>query len=161
MFRKLNSVPKDNFLKVYNRKFPEAIKIDGTALYLIRDVKFIPPYILHSMFKNDILYKKNIFVSIIRTDGPWGIKSGFIEELAQDLKVFEIHLGYMETDKVADVLHKAGIKEKVIFYGTEELVTDKFVWKIFSAIKKLAPSYVEFYRLPASKLHGVATRIEM
>ena len=161
MFRKLNPVAKDNFLKVYNRKFSKSAQIDGTALYLIRDVKFIPPYILHTMFKNGIIYKDNIFVSITRREGPWGIKSGFKNDLAFGLRVFEIHLGYMETEKVADILLKAGIREKVIFYGMEEIVTNRFVWKMFSIIKKLAPSYVEFYRLPVNKLHGVATRVEM
>jgi KUP system potassium uptake protein len=113
------------------------------------------------MFKNGIIYKDNIFVSVIRREGPWGVKYGFKDDLASGLRVFEIHLGYMETEKVADIIKEAEINERVIFYGMEEISTDTFVWKIFSAIKKLAPSYVEFYRLPVNKLHGVATRIEM
>jgi len=35
------------------------------------------------------------------------------------------------------------------------------VWRIFSIIKKLIPNFVQFYKLPARKLHGVITRIEM
>ncbi|MBI5048754.1 MAG: hypothetical protein HZB54_07395, partial [Deltaproteobacteria bacterium] len=48
-----------------------------------------------------------------------------------------------------------------IFYGLEDITTSNFVWKIFSVIKKLTPTFVKFYKLPSNKLHGVITRIEM
>ena len=33
--------------------------------------------------------------------------------------------------------------------------------RVFSAIKKLTPNFVQFHKLPASKLQGVVTRVEM
>ena len=54
-----------------------------------------------------------------------------------------------------------GIKEKVIFYGIEDINTRNPVWKIFSLIKKLTPNFVQFNKLPASRLQGVVTRVEM
>ena len=33
--------------------------------------------------------------------------------------------------------------------------------KAFSVIKKLTPNFVQFNKLPASKLQGVVTRVEM
>jgi len=35
------------------------------------------------------------------------------------------------------------------------------VWRVFSTIKKLTPNFVQFNKLPASKLQGVVTRVEM
>ena len=67
----------------------------------------------------------------------------------------------MEREKVIRIMREAGIEERVIFYGSEEISTNRVIWKIFAVVKKLVPSYVEFYRFPISKLHGVATRIHM
>ena len=48
-----------------------------------------------------------------------------------------------------------------MFYGVEDIETKNFMWKIFALIKKLTPSFVQFYKLPAHKLHGVVMRVEM
>jgi KUP system potassium uptake protein len=67
----------------------------------------------------------------------------------------------MQVIDMTKILRDAGIREKTIFYGLEEIVTDNLVWKLFSAIKRLSPSFVLFYKLPSHKIHGVVTRIEM
>jgi len=54
-----------------------------------------------------------------------------------------------------------GINERVIFYGVEDIVTESPIWKVFAFIKKVSPAFVQFYEMPAHKLHGVITRIEM
>jgi KUP system potassium uptake protein len=43
----------------------------------------------------------------------------------------------------------------------EDIVTTHVIWRIFGAIKRLSPSLVQFYKLPADKIHGVVTRVEM
>ena len=67
----------------------------------------------------------------------------------------------MEMFDVEELLYDAGIGEKVIFYGLEDIETSSIAWKIFSMMKKLNPTFVQFYRLPSHKLHGVVTRVEM
>ncbi|MBF0517710.1 MAG: hypothetical protein HQK97_11455 [Nitrospirae bacterium] len=59
------------------------------------------------------------------------------------------------------ILRANGFDEKAIFYGTEDIVTNNPIWKVFSIIKRLTPPFVQFYKLPADKLRGVVTRIEM
>ncbi|MBI5643881.1 MAG: hypothetical protein HY954_10465, partial [Deltaproteobacteria bacterium] len=59
------------------------------------------------------------------------------------------------------ILKEAGLNEKTIFYGVEEISTSNIVWKVFSLIKKLTPTFLIFYKLPTNKLHGVVTRVEM
>ena len=54
LFARLNPVMKDDFLRVYNCEYPNMNKIDDTAIYLVRDVEYIPPYVMHTMFKNGI-----------------------------------------------------------------------------------------------------------
>ena len=67
----------------------------------------------------------------------------------------------MEVIDVEAVLKEAGLVEKTIFYGVEEITTSNVVWKIFSLIKMLTTTFLIFYKLPTNKLHGVVTRVEM
>ncbi|MBP1749827.1 MAG: Kup system potassium uptake protein [Deltaproteobacteria bacterium] len=161
LYRKIRPLPLDVFLESYNQVYRELNKISGVALYFARDPKFIPPYIVHTMFRNHIIYESNIMVSIKTLDRPFGIRSAFKEKLAEGLEVFEITMGYMEVVEIEKILQQAGINEKVIFYGLEEIATDKPIWKIFSIIKRLTPPFIQFHDLPLNKLHGVVTRVEM
>jgi KUP system potassium uptake protein len=67
----------------------------------------------------------------------------------------------MEVIDIEKLLLKNEIREKVIFYGIEDIVTNNPFWRIFSVIKKLTPNFVQFYKLPSSKLQGNVTRVEM
>jgi KUP system potassium uptake protein len=151
----------DTFLVSYNQLYRELNKIKGTALFFARDTTKIPSYIVHTIFKNNIIYEDNIIVSIVTTDEPFGVEGLFREDLADGLRLFEILMGYMEVVDIEGIFKRAGIAEKGIFYGLEEISTNHFIWKIFSIFKRLAPPFVQFHDLPANKLHGVVTRIEM
>lgn len=161
LFRLMNPVPLDRFLLCYNEVYKELPKIKGTAIYLVRDEKLIPPYVLHTMIKNQIIYEDNIFVSISRMDGPWGVSYGFKQPIAEGLRLFEIKMGYMEMEDIEKIFRVSWIREKVIFYGIEDIYSSNPIWKFFAVMKLLLPSYVKFYNLPASELHGVTTKVNM
>ena len=175
LYRELRPLPLDVFLLSYEQLYRGLNKISGTALFFAKDALAMPPYIVHTMFKNNIIYEDNIIVSIVRRVDPYGV-TGFFRNplepcesgvcpsdvaLAPGLRVFEIQCGYMERIDVEEVLKEAGIQEKTIFYGVEEIYTTNPVWHLFSAIKKLTPNLVQFYDLPPNKLHGVVTRVEL
>ncbi|MHB8103591.1 MAG: KUP/HAK/KT family potassium transporter [Methanosarcina sp.] len=161
LYEVLKPMKVDDFLEKYNHLYATENKISGTALLLSRDITRVPQYISHIMFKNNIIYENNIFISILRLDSPFGVESAFTKEPAKGLKVFEIRAGYMEVIDVVEILKEKGISEKTIFYGIEDIFTDNIIWKVFSFIKKNSPSFVQFYRLPPEELHGVMTRFEM
>jgi KUP system potassium uptake protein len=161
LYEQMKPTRSENFLERYNNLYATENKISGTALFFARDIERVPQYISHVMFKNNIIYENNIFISIIKSDSPFGVESSFTKELAKGLRVFEIKMGYMEIVDVEQILKDHGIYEKTIFYGVEDILTDNLIWKTFSLIKKLSPSFVQFYRLPADELHGVMTRYEM
>ena len=161
LYRELRPLPLDVFLLSYEQIYRALNKIGGTALFFAKDATAVPPYIVHTIFKNNIIYEDNIIVSIVRRVDPYGVTGFFKEQLAEGLRSFEIHMGYMEVIDVEEVLKEAGISEKTIFYGVEEVHTTNPVWHLFSAIKKLTPNIVQFYDLPPNKLHGVVTRVEM
>lgn len=161
LYRMMKFMPLEEFLNKFTKAYPTLPKIKGTALFLIRDVREIPFYITQTMFYHGIIYEDNIFVSIIKRDDPFGVTGYFKEDITQGLRLFEIQYGYMELVDVEEILREAGIDEKAIFYGIEDIHTRSVIWQAFSIIKKITPAFVQFYKLPSRKLHGVLTRIEM
>jgi KUP system potassium uptake protein len=161
LYRVLKPVPVGEFLIRYNTSYETMNKLRGTALFFLKDPHEIPPYMIRSMFVNNILYEDNIMVSVIKRDDPFGVTGFFKEDLSLGLRVFEIQVGYMEVPDIEELLREAGIDEKTIFYGLEDIETDNLLWKIYSVVKKLTPAFVQFYKLPSHKLHGIMTRVEM
>lgn len=161
LYRSLRPLPLDVFLISYNQIYKSVNKINGTALYFAKDAREVPPYIVHTMFKNHIVYEDNVIVSIVKRIDPFGVAGFFNADLAPGLRSFEIQIGYMEVVDVEDILREANIQEKTIFYGVEDIIAGNIIWKVFAFIKKLTPNIVQFYKLPTNKLHGVVTRIEM
>jgi KUP system potassium uptake protein len=159
--RSMAPLDLDIFLVSYNQLYEALNKINGTALFFARGITKIPSYVVHTMFMNNIIYDDNIIVSIITLDEPFGVKGCFRDSPAPGLRTFVIEVGYMEVINIEDILQKAGITEKAIFYGLEEIATDNVIWKIFSIVKKVAPPFIHFHDLPSNKLHGVVTRIEI
>jgi KUP system potassium uptake protein len=151
----------ETFLKRYHQLYDQQAKIRGTGLFFVRDIHRIPPYMVETLFVNNIIYEDNIIVSVIRVKEPFGVSGRFREPLAKGLRSFEIKAGYMEVVGVEKILRKFGIEEKAIFYGSEDIFTGNFIWKIFALIKKLSPSRMQFYKLPYPKLHGVLTRVDL
>jgi len=161
LYSSLKPLDRDSFLHGYRQIYETGRTIPGTALFLTRDFNKIPPYAVHCILHSNIVYEHNIFVSILRTDEPFGIETELRRDIGPGLDLFIIRAGYMELIDVEALLRANGIQEKVIFYGVEDIVTSNFIWKIFALIRKIAPNFVQFYRLPANKLHGIITRLDM
>lgn len=161
LYQSLKILSREEFVHKFSRFYAANPKIQGTALFFIRDPYSFPPYVIETIFFHGILYEENIFVSLIRKNEPYGITTSFLEEICPGAKVFEIAYGYMEYLRVEDILREQGIDERVIFYGLEDIETRHPVWKLYAFIKQLSPHFVKFLELPPTKLHGVLTRIEI
>jgi len=161
MHRSLKPIPLKDFVETFSHQYQTSNKLKGTALFFIRNTDAIASYVKQVMFENEIIYEDNILISVSRTDEPFGIKSFFKAKPTHGLEIFEIHCGYMKILNIEAVLKKAGITPAAIFYGLDEIITKNIFWRIFAVIKRLSPSFVQFYKLPTSRLHGVVTVIQM
>ncbi len=161
LYRMMDFMPIEEFLHKFRRVYATAPKAEGTALFLIKDVKEIPFYIIQTMFYHGILYEDNIMVSIIKRDDPFGVTGFFKPDLSDGLRVFEVQMGYMEMVDVEEILREANIEERAVFYGLEDITTGNPVWKLFHFIKRNTPPFINFYKLPPKKLHGVLTKVSM
>ncbi len=161
IYRHLRPIPVQRFLNEFREIYAVKSKIDGTALFFARDLQQIPPYVGLTMFQNNILYEDNVIVSLQTLDRPFGISWEFRKSPAAGIRLFEIRAGYLEMIDVVRIFREAGIEEKTIFYGLDEIVSTNMIWKVFALIKRLSPSFVQFYKLPANRIHGVVTRVEL
>lgn len=161
LYKSIRPLRIDVFLPSYLELYNSVSKIKGVALFFARDIRRIPTYIVHTMFNNNIIYEENIIVTIRTTEKPFGVKAHFAQDLAPGLRSFVIEMGYMEILDIEKILREAGIEEKAIFYGQEEITSRNIIWKFFYVLKRLSPPFIQFYQLPANKLHGVITRVEM
>ncbi len=161
LYNALRPLDLDTFLLSYEQIYAKGKNIPGTGLFFTRETPIVPPYVVHCIIRSNIIYERNVFISILRSDEPFGLKSQVKMGIGPGLDAFEITAGYMEVIDIEKLLKKHGIHEKVIFYGVEDISTGNPVWRIFSVIKKLTPNFVQFNKLPASKLQGVLTRVEM
>jgi len=84
-----------------------------------------------------------------------------MKELTKGLYGLSILVGYMEIPDLPRLFKLNGISEKVIFYGVDDIKTDKILLKIYAFIKKITPSFASFYNFPYNKLHGVVTRHDL
>jgi len=161
LFSAMRPLDFETFLISYEQIYAKGRNIAGTALYFCRGYQSISPYIIHSIFRSNIIYERNILISINRTDEPFGVSVNFQQDLGTGLEFFEVVAGYREVLDIEGLLKEYGITEKVIFYGVEDIVTSNPVWRVFSFIKRVAPNFVQFSKLPPSRLQGIVTRVEM
>jgi KUP system potassium uptake protein len=151
----------ETFLISYEQVYGKGKNIAGSALFFIHQGTVIPPYIIHCILGSNIIYENNIFISITRTEEPFGVETRYRPDFGSGLHLLDIMAGYMTVINIENVLKEKGIKEKIIFYGVDDISTKNPIWQVFSVIKKLSPNFVQFHKLPARKLHGVVTRLEM
>lgn len=161
LYKAIRPLDMDTFKTSFEQIYAEGRVLAGTALFFSREWNVIPPYIIHCIIRSNIVYERNILISIVRTDEPFGMRSWMRQDISPGLEALEIHAGYMTVLDIESILNSHGIREKVIFYGIEDIKTRNPAWKIFSVIKKLTPNFAQFNNLPASRLHGVVTRVEM
>jgi len=161
LYKALKPLDFETFEVAYSQIYAKGKNIPGTGLFFVKEWQVIPPYLIHCIIRSNIIYERNVLISIVRTDDPYDLETSLKTGLAPGIDAFEIRAGYMEILDIEALLQENGIVEKVIFYGIEEITTDNPAWMFFSTIKRQTPNFVQFNRLPAAKLQGVVTRVEM
>ena len=160
MYKSIVLMDKDTFLEQYKKTYSSVNKIEGKALFFARGIEKVPPYIVQTLFTNNIIYTENIFIQINKASEAFGLHYD-LTQVAEGLNILKIDVGYMEVFRLEKVLKALDIEEKAIFYGVEDIETNNFFWHIFSIIKKVTPTFVSFYKLPVHKIHGVITQITL
>ncbi|MDD2365703.1 MAG: KUP/HAK/KT family potassium transporter [Desulfuromonadaceae bacterium] len=161
LYRALKPMDFETFEIAYSQIYRKDKNIPGTGLFFVKEWTIIPPYLFHCIIRSNIIYERNVLISIVRTDEPYELKISIKQGLAIGLDAVEVRAGYKEILDIEGILKENNITEKVIFYGIEDIETSNVFWKIFATIKRQTPNFVQFNKLPVARLHGVVTRVEM
>jgi len=161
LYNALRPLDLDVFMLSYEQIYAKGRNIPGCALFFVKGLEVVPPYIAHCIIRSNIIYERNVFISIVRTDEPFEVVCSHRTDVGPGMEFFEISAGYMEVIDIETLIKQHGIHEKVIFYGIEDIETTNPFWRIFALLKKLTRNFVQFNKLPAAKLQGVVTRVEM
>lgn len=122
LYKALRPLDLDVFLVAYEQIYAKGKNIPGTGLFFVKEYQVVPPYVVHCIIRSNIIYERNVFISIVRTDEPYGVVSELKAGIARGLDAFEIRAGYMEHIDIEQLLKENGVQEKVIFYGVEDIV---------------------------------------
>ncbi|HWQ68193.1 MAG TPA: KUP/HAK/KT family potassium transporter [Methanospirillum sp.] len=160
LYRGLNPMNRELFLKKFEERFTHYPKLPGTAIFFAQSLDHIPAYMTRTMFIHGIVYKDNVIISVLPKEEAYGI-NWKLQEIRPGIRYLSIHYGYMQVIHILTIMRQLGIEETTVFYGMEEIVTNNLIWKVYAVIKRLSPSFVQYYRLPSDRVHGVVTRLEM
>ncbi|NMC72852.1 MAG: KUP/HAK/KT family potassium transporter, partial [Geobacteraceae bacterium] len=71
LYQALRPLDMETFLLSYEQIYGEGRVLAGTALFFSREWNVIPPYVIHCIIRSNIVYERNILISIVRTDEPF------------------------------------------------------------------------------------------
>ncbi len=159
--KKFRSLDLDIFITSFEQIYSTQPILKGEAVFFARVLDKVPPYVVHVVLRSGIVYEKNILFAIETSDEPYGITFSERKEFTKGLYGLSVSVGYMEIPNLPDLFKRQGISEKVIFYGVDDIKTNKAFYKVYAFIKKITPSFATFYNFPYNKLHGVVTRHDL
>ena len=122
LYRAMRPLDMDTFLISYEQIYAKG-HIAGTGLFFVKEWAVVPPYLVHCTIRSNIVYSRNVLISIFRTDDPYGLETSLQAGLGTGLDAFNVRAGYMEMFDVERLLKENGIDEKVVFYGVEDIAT--------------------------------------
>jgi len=64
-------------------RLQQHVKDQRDGAFFLRDTSRIPPYIVKTIFSNDIIYEDNILIYVRRKDLPFGVTGHFAQLLAR------------------------------------------------------------------------------
>ncbi|MDH4228084.1 MAG: KUP/HAK/KT family potassium transporter, partial [Deltaproteobacteria bacterium] len=109
LYKSLMPLEIEVFSTAYEQIYDKDKNIPGTALFFTKNWHMVSRHIIHCMVSMNIIYERNIFVSVTRTDEPFGVTSEVKENVCTGLDVLEIKAGYMTVLNTVQILEKHNI----------------------------------------------------
>jgi KUP system potassium uptake protein len=151
-----------DFIKKYETLYLNENKIKGIAIFMLKDINMTSPYILKTIFDFKILYEKTLFLSVEITNYPYGLKYTYTsinEDRTNSLSLIKIQAGYLEIVDLVEIFKRLNTEPTIVFYGQENIITNKISTKIYSFLRKISPIIVDFYNFPLPKTIGIVSNI--
>ena len=151
-------------------------KVDGTGVFLFKDLGKAPPALLNNLRHNKVLHKTTLLVSIETADEPRVPEDSRTQVTKVEPGVFQIVItfGFMDEPDVPAALATLDVRgltfdpsDVTYFIGRESVISGKapgmnpvfehlFVW-----LNRGADSAVRFFNLPDEQVFEVGSRVEI
>lgn len=152
----------------------EVGRVEGTAIFLVSDSKYVPQALLHSLKHYKVIHKYVIFLNVQLDTVPYVNNSNRIEieQLSSTFWNVNMHFGFKDDINIPDALKHCKIPgvsfdlmDTSYFLGRETLIpkikSDLAYWRelLFVFMYRNSDSATSFYRLPSNRVVELGSQV--
>ena len=149
-------------------------RVEGTAIFLVSDSKYVPQALLHSLKHYKVIHKHVIFLNVQLDTVPYVGNANRIEieQLSGTFWNVNMHFGFKDDINIPDALKHckiAGVSFDLMdtsyFLGRETLIpkikSDMAYWRelLFVFMYRNSDSATSFYRLPSNRVVELGSQV--
>ena len=149
-------------------------RVDGTAIFLVSDSKYVPQALLHSLKHYKVIHKHVIFLNVQLETVPYVGNANRIEveQLSSTFWNVNMHYGFKDDINIPDALKHCTIPgisfdlmDTSYFLGRETLIpkikSDMAYWRelLFVFMYRNSDSATSFYRLPSNRVVELGSQV--
>jgi len=154
----------------------EMTRVDGTAVFMFKDIGKAPPALVNNLLHNKVLHKTTLIVSVDTASEPRvaAEERAVITKVAPGVFQVQLRFGFMEEPNVPATLQQIdhpGVEydpeDVTYFIGHESIVAGKapgmnpLAEHLFVLLNRGADSAVRFFNLPTDRVFEVGSRVEI
>ena len=154
------------------------VTVEGTAIYLARTLKGVPPLLLHNLEHNHALHEQVIVLTIVTRDEPYVDEAHRVKirKFGKNREFYRVKLYYgfkqnADVRRALDLLIHEGMDfdpKKVSFFIGSERVSFRTrspmpPWRrgLFRFLFDNSSSPIEFFKIPVDRVVEIGNRIEL
>ena len=149
-------------------------RVEGTAIFLVSDSKYVPQALLHSLKHYKVIHKHVIFLNVLLDTVPYVSNANRIEieQLSSTFWNVNMHFGFKDDINIPDALKHCKIPgvsfdlmDTSYFLGRETLIpkikSDMAYWRelLFVFMYRNSDSATSFYRLPSNRVVELGSQV--
>ena len=149
-------------------------RVEGTAIFLVADSKYVPQALLHSLKHYKVIHKHVIFLNVQLDTVPYVSNANRIEieQLSSTFWNVNMHFGFKDDINIPDALKHCKIPgvsfdlmDTSYFLGRETLIpkikSDMAYWRelLFVFMYRNSDSATSFYRLPSNRVVELGSQV--
>ena len=149
-------------------------RVEGTAIFLVSDSKYVPQALLHSLKHYKVIHKHVIFLNVQLDTVPYVSNANRIEieQLSTTFWNVNMHFGFKDDINIPDALKHCQISgvsfdlmDTSYFLGRETLIpkikSDMAYWRelLFVFMYRNSDSATSFYRFPSNRVVELGSQV--
>ena len=149
-------------------------RVEGTAIFLVSDSKYVPQALLHSLKHYKVIHKHVIFLNVQLDTVPYVSNANriVVEQISDSFWNVNMHYGFKDDINIPEALKHCQISgvsfdlmDTSYFLGRETLIpkikSDMAYWRelLFVFMYRNSDSATSFYRLPSNRVVELGSQV--